>query len=975
MKAPRAAPGVKVVVPLSAVNDFLNSFAQQPASNIDNTAMSPVTSKKRKALGPAETSDSANKRAKITALSQPECNVTRQSTDEETAAVTQTSGPDIVIPSIEEPAIPIAGPAKPFNRLRLQRVQRPNHGRASDSQGNVVLCPKEDDTAIIDRPGLEHFYNPLEQPTSMIGKLNKHKRDMAAKRAKAAHDATIAAQQQHILAEDTSQHKDTIDATSTNKEELTGPGMEEAANRQTDPRFAATGQAQTQTLPSDEPSNAHHIEPSVRRSRWILGSIVDSVSRYVPAFTRAPLRTIQENYPGSNMPQTEVTHADGTLPSAVGATNSSKVKKPSHKSVDQRKASSKRKKAQISAEKKQAQLMEARKREINNEVARRVHEAMKAQYEADKASHPGEKRKRYSPESIPNPAGVSYGFDPAFFGYDSDSDEEPAPASPCLRPAKRVRLILETTKHVFPSDEINGNPFAARPYTGTIFADPPPRKTPALSKRPRKIFANPPHQISASSDPSGINHSGTFKVPDASDSDDDDEESEAPAPALSSIAKGKAKATDDLPYGWDKSTTTNLSARERQAIIDAEYARVYDGLATSKLALGQRWGPKELRDRAEIKLDWFIANILPPLPEKPVTLLPLEDKALVESLAKARQKATQYSPKRPSALRFVDRISTSPTETPSDDGNTAEAYEPNGNVAAKPTENITKKFTSSTDGKANKALRGILKPSGGNASGAVSENMVPTKVNETQISAKESQVNHGNQSQFDNAKDNQVGNANDNQVNHGNDNQVCIANEKQVSHGIQSHFNNANNNQFDNANGNQVHHGNDNQVGIANENQVHQGNDNQVGIANENQVNHGIQSQFDNANGNQVHHGNDSQVGIANDNQVNYGNQSQFDNANDNQFRDANDSECMPMDLEPPYEPPPVESSFPKMITGAELANFQFHAFGAGTVQWDTLVLQQLAKNWTQADADRAVRVGAKQLAQHLAMQHSRATN
>ena len=599
------------------------------------------------------------------------------------------------------------------------------------------------DDAVLDAEEADLFVN-RRQPINMISYLNKHRRDRDAKRAKAMRDATEATQQQHTTTEGTPQHKDTTNANFTTVKESTAPAMEEATTRQPHTSSETTVQIQAHTPPSSEPSNTHNTRASIPIRGWGLGTIVDSVSRFVPTFNRAPLRIIQEvtaesQTPSANaetsatvhpelntrIPQTDTTQLDVTHSPAVEATKSSRVKRPSHNSVDQRKASSKRKKAQISAEKKQAEFMEARKLEMNNEIARRVNEALKAQYEADKAAHPGKKRKRYSPPVIPNPVGVSYGFDPEFFGSDSDSDEETAPESPSLRPAKRVRLNLEPTTYVFPSDEVVENQLRARPYTGTMFADPP-----------RKIVASPSPSI-------------TFTVPEPSDSDDDNED-EAPTPAVFLIGKGKAEATDSsspqlpiMPSGSSKKVTETISASERQALIDAEYARIYAGLKDSYGSSLPEW---QITFRTEMRIDMFKEKLPPVEPE--AGALPSGDQAEPESLARARQKATQYTPKRPSALRSVSRISSSSIGTPSDAGNNVKVYEP--------TENIAKKPANSTRGNDTKPLRGILKSSGGNALREVSGNMVPTKVNERQISANEIQVSK--------ATENQVGSVNDCQV-------------------------------------------------------------------------------------------------------------------------------------------------------------------------------------------------------------------
>ena len=168
--------------------------------------------------------------------------------------------------------------------------------------------------------------------------------------------------------------------------------------------------------------------------------------------------------------------------------------------------------AQKRAEKEEKErkiVLAENKRLIDEEVARRVTEAMREEEnrrKAEGANAIGTKRKRYSPDIIPNPKGCSYGMDLDYFG-DSSSDDEAAGEDTPTKPSKRARVSPREPST--PTRKPVGDPTQATPYTGLTFAEPRPNLFDNVNTSPPVVYVPTP--------------SITFEVPYDSDSAEDEE--------------------------------------------------------------------------------------------------------------------------------------------------------------------------------------------------------------------------------------------------------------------------------------------------------------------------------------------------------------------------------------------------------------------------------------------------------------------
>ncbi|KAL8664319.1 MAG: hypothetical protein Q9202_003134 [Teloschistes flavicans] len=183
------------------------------------------------------------------------------------------------------------------------------------------------------------------------------------------------------------------------------------------------------------------------------------------------------------------------------------------------------------------------------ELARKdVEAAHRAAYAAQTT---GCKRPAISPQVIPNPPGVSYGLDPAYFDYSSSEDEEES--SPSMPPFKVRRTQgpdtspSEKDKNTRGSGSVSidydaskspGN--EATHYNGPCFSESPPNvfiQSEAHSSKPGRrrqeyleelVFDD--GRVFRLSDPN-FNHSGHFEIPLSPTSSEEDETFSSETPA------------------------------------------------------------------------------------------------------------------------------------------------------------------------------------------------------------------------------------------------------------------------------------------------------------------------------------------------------------------------------------------------------------------------------------------------------------
>lgn len=445
-------------------------------------------------------------------------------------------------------------------------------------------------------------------------------------------------------------------------------------------RLHTSPQTQGQAVTATQVHDEVHAQPETPSRGWAIGSVFGSVrnatSRLLPGFRRTPLtipdgiRTGTSTVGHTDTPNLTAATANSTA-SSINSQNllstqteqtenqlTSKLSKASKKAFksDQRKIAHKKKKEKkMQEEERRKAMLEANKREIDNEVARKVYYALKAEHEAAEAA--GKKRKRFSPPAIPNPVGCSYGMDLEFFGADSDDEEEeiqvagevpaavePEPEtdlepepSPSVRASKRVRFTADTRfpleppllpqqRNIFRAQvsdyNTSSNLFATAPVVSmeTIFQG----KETTLQASSTGIHAavTDDHtpvapQPTLFTKPS--TESKAFTVPEESDSDDSLIE-----PAT--ISEGKGKGVD-----W---STRNVGSPEH----------------------------------------WKQAPPPPPTPSHASLPEPKITSKEEESLARLRSEALRFTPKQPSTLRSVSRLSTS-TVASSDSGDHEETVE------------------------------------------------------------------------------------------------------------------------------------------------------------------------------------------------------------------------------------------------------------------------------------------------------------
>ena len=168
--------------------------------------------------------------------------------------------------------------------------------------------------------------------------------------------------------------------------------------------------------------------------------------------------------------------------------------------------------AQKQAEKEEKErkiLLAENKKLIDEEVARQVTAAMREEEKrrkAEGADATGKKRKRYSPDIIPNPKGCSYGMDLDYFGDSSSDDETPEEDTP-TKPSKRARVSPRNPST--PTRKPIGDPTRATPYTGITFAEPRSNLFENVNTSPPVVYVPTP--------------SITFEVPYDSDSFEEEE--------------------------------------------------------------------------------------------------------------------------------------------------------------------------------------------------------------------------------------------------------------------------------------------------------------------------------------------------------------------------------------------------------------------------------------------------------------------
>lgn len=465
------------------------------------------------------------------------------------------------------------------------------------------------------------------------------------------------------------------------------------------------GSAAASTALENQPIPGTQLHPATPHARrWGLGSILDSarsVSKYIPLLNTRPTTAAPQIAEDANLnphqmatpvqplpqapPQTEPrpsTYSNewGNVPATERARPSQRPQ--SHKLPAKGPLKTKQQVADERKRRAERDFMREQAEFVRLDDARKAQEAKfreDARRQAENAATPGGKRKRQpSPDTIPNPPGVSYGMDLDYFGC-SSSDEEEEQTTPTKQPPnKKSRISLPDST----PGPVIGDPHKARPYTGVYFADSAEKyhggnifgeaassanaasraaelKPAAPSLTPNEIakaaatgaaaigpvregaqvteaelmargyLGNAPRVYIPGPPPSRNTPSITFKVPEPSDSDSDSDP-EVPEPEVATPTASEALETT-------ASMGATQASPSRQAVATSSAA------PPSTKASGTWTQPP------------------PPRPNPSHAALPaggMDEDQLNGAIAKARANAMKHAPTKSSSLRQSSRLSS-----------------------------------------------------------------------------------------------------------------------------------------------------------------------------------------------------------------------------------------------------------------------------------------------------------------------------
>ena len=472
---------VKIAVPLEKVQDFLSTL--QPAYKSSTVPVVAYT------LGPAIPLETTLPEVKVANVSRrlkakrkrAEADAAPENPDKraKTAVGAVPAGPAMPKIAFEGPPATVMEPKPP--------VRVPLGHKAYDRMGKVILMPYLDQIDDLIMPEEAMHMNTDQKSLMRMFKEHeqrkKEKLEAAALKEKEALKAGTSVEN----ANDSEAHDGDPSASTANESVNTTQVL-----GQSEPVDESGMGTQTPSHPeAQQPPNLQTQARTPGRGGF-LGNLMGSVRRFVPGLHRSPVDsatpgvaeasqtnalTVNNNANTNNTSANDAPSNNTTRPAHQPQSSKStkqqvssnitslKVPKPTLVSWDAHQKAKYKKQKKI--ENKQRSKT-ARENSIQDEVARRVKQEL--------ATLTGTKRKRYSPDRIPNPVGTSYGLDTQFFGSDSESDEEVEEVSknsPSEHAAKRQRMTQESP--YLSTQPVIGDPRRATPYTGTALADPPPK--------------------------------------------------------------------------------------------------------------------------------------------------------------------------------------------------------------------------------------------------------------------------------------------------------------------------------------------------------------------------------------------------------------------------------------------------------------------------------------------------------------------
>ncbi|KAL8939660.1 MAG: hypothetical protein Q9216_003236 [Gyalolechia sp. 2 TL-2023] len=319
----------------------------------------------------------------------------------------------------------------------------------------------------------------------------------------------------------------------------------------------------TPTRPTDqaldgEPTTALIETPQT--SNWGLGSLFNTARRFIPGIRgqRAPFAAPQTNRPAVRTQntlddhdaassqrgaQTEPRKQDQRTDAiALESTSNFAQRLRDSQSATQRSFRSKESIEELRKLKAEKEVLKAEwarleeERKITEQERQDVEDAHRAAYAGQQ---PGSKRPlKISPRVIPNPKGVSYGLDPAYFDS-SDEEEETSPSRFHPRKTRRIHSpdrsrnkndgVLNDQNTSFVGGLPAPSSDEATHYRGSRFSDSPPNvfSVATPSSNNRVLTPKDTGSTRLRIDDPGFNRMGHFSVPLSPSSSEEDETEEA----------------------------------------------------------------------------------------------------------------------------------------------------------------------------------------------------------------------------------------------------------------------------------------------------------------------------------------------------------------------------------------------------------------------------------------------------------------
>jgi hypothetical protein len=432
----------------------------------------------------------------------------------------------------------------------------------------------------------------------------------------------------------------------------------------------------TQTLAEDEP-----MAETPRSSRWGFGELLKSarsVSKFLPGFTPRTFPTatvtplVEFGTPNTARPnptKPNISHSP-TITQAKSLTSTNQYLQPETTQAkepqnilemenlqgaypDRQKPFQKgyRSKTEIQANQKPAGIR------IQSEAPNA--NARENFHDADIGTTPSTKRKRLqSPDITTNPRDAGYGLDLDYLGVSSSDEGEEVITPTKGRPHKNRRLHGPNSREKMVCADAN----KAQPYTGGFFAPETPdykggnvfsdvfSSETARSQARNFTSENAMRRQQSLSPRTPItNLTGSFRVPSPSDSDSDPEDSLRSDNQQASPTEFTIKGRGAFDPG--------ASPRKSSPTGHATFPLV-DSSPSKNRGSPTKSSPRKPPTSAPNKAPTAWTQPPPPRPQPSHAALPFVPSGDSEALARARKKALQHLPHKPSGLRASSRISS-----------------------------------------------------------------------------------------------------------------------------------------------------------------------------------------------------------------------------------------------------------------------------------------------------------------------------